>query len=342
MSYGDIEQRPAKKRRFFDPESEPEPEPPSIPTETIAAGTSTSARNRDSRSLTSTQVAKFDRGLIESIVGPVPDETIAVLRDVAGGDTERAINMYLDGSWQTNLPSRAAAQSSSTSSPPENATTPTKSSSPPIILDLTPEHRYIGAFGATAWATRSGSNLVKHGDVVSIERTKMKQVKLGKGGRPIPLSRQRADVIVRFTNVRGEEVGRLQKETAAWVSSLIDQKIIHFEGTCVFAPEKIRVNDTIYLQLRCYLRKSACDGNNLKPLDDNRATGVFEEKESLEEQALRLRQVGSIEIQYTTLANNHIGSDGQTFRGSKPQSSKRKRDHGKAQTRRPTASGRNG
>ena len=157
----------------------------------------------------------------------------------------------------------------------------------------------MGAFGVAAWATRSGLNLIKHGEKVRIERTKLTaKTKLGRGGKLIqaPSRAQKADVITRFTNGQGEEVGRLPKEVAEWVSTLLDQRICQFEGVCVFAEDRIRVNDTIYLQLRCHILDTAFDAPEFVTKEDNRATGVFEEKESSEEKDLRLRQVALVRL----------------------------------------------
>jgi DNA repair protein RAD5 len=154
-------------------------------------------------------------------------------------------------------------------------------------LDKMPERRYLGGFGVGGWATRSGANVLKHGEVVKIERQKIKPSTKGKG---------RDDIIVRFTNSRGEEVGRLPKETAAWVSTLIDQKLCTFRGTCVYAPDRIRINDTIYLQLRCFALRSAFQSSRFKSTDNNRSAGLYEEKETDEEKDLRIRQVALVKL----------------------------------------------
>ncbi|KAJ8113520.1 hypothetical protein ONZ43_g5137 [Nemania bipapillata] len=151
--------------------------------------------------------------------------------------------------------------------------------------------RYIGAFGAEGWATRSGTNLVKHGDVVKIERQKAQQTPL----RMRLAAAGKSDVIVRFTDSNGTEIGRLAKDAANWISSLIDQNVCKFEGICVYAPERLRTNDTIFLQLRCFLKMSVFQGSVLELLD-NRSTGMFEERESAEERNLRLRQVGIVRL----------------------------------------------
>lgn len=264
----------------------------------------------------------FNQETFESFVGDkVPLDVLERLREASGDDLERAVNMYFDGSWKKSAaPSshsgslassrpmtiNAFARSSSgngTKSPSikvEN--TPSKT----ILRDAMPDYRYIGAFGVGGWATRSGTALLKHGEAVRIERQKILPPKApaGKGkGRPSvsqtpkpnTAAAKRIDVIVRFTNSKGEEIGRLPRESANWVSTLIDQRVCRFEGTCVYAPERVRANDTIFLQLRCSLLKTAFDTGGFKP-PENRTTGLFEEKETSEEKELRLRQVALVKL----------------------------------------------
>ena len=226
---------------------------------------------------------------------------------------ERGINMYLDGSWKdpaipesdSNIKTASASGLPARTMPTEEVLANAEASR--IVtekpLEVMPSSRYIGSFGVGAWATRSGPALVKHGDPIRIERTKIQPpAKVGRGGKVIQTSkaiaaRARTDIIVRFTTPRGEELGRLPQGTAAWVAPLMDQHICHFEGTCVFAPERIRVNDTVYLQIRCSLLKLAFANGRLKSGDDtNRTTGIFEEKETSEEKDLRLRQVALVKI----------------------------------------------
>lgn len=156
------------------------------------------------------------------------------------------------------------------------------------------------------WATRSGSNLLKHGDVVKIERQRIQrpqatakgQMKLGMPvvtPRMTAAAARRVDVLVRFTTQTGSEVGRLSKEAANWVSTLIDQKIARFEGTCVYAPDRLRTNDTVFLQLKAYLLPSAFQAQVLQPTDDI-ATSFKEEDETLQEKELRLRQVALMRL----------------------------------------------
>lgn len=252
----------------------------------------------------------FDQTVFETFVGEkVASDVLAILGEHCAGDIEKAINMYLDGTWK-NLKRKAPTLSSARL--PSRTTAPSRhavltSPVPQLPVSRTPEWRYIGAFGVEGWTTRSGTNLLKHGDVVKIERQKIQTPKTpshrgqAKLGAPQPTYRisaaasKRVDVIVRFTDRTGQEIGRLAKQVANWVSTLMDQRICKFEGTCVYAPERLRTNDTVFLQLRCSLLNSAFFGRGFQ-VADNRTVGRFDEPESSEEKDLRLRQVALVRL----------------------------------------------
>lgn len=252
----------------------------------------------------------FDKDAFESLLGEnVKPEILDIIRTHCGNSLEQAVNMYFDGTWmkfrkpkppsQVTIPKRlntASPAHSKKADPPTRISTTTQSM---------PDSRYIGAFGVEGWATRSGPSLLNHGDIVRIERQKTlpTQSKGASKGTYVPLAPQRAstvaskrtDVVVRFTDTKGHEIGRLAKDAANWVSSLIDQKVCRFEGVCVYAPERLRTNDTIFLQLKCYILKHAFLAAGFQSTD-NRHTGLFEEKETAEERDLRLRQVALVRL----------------------------------------------
>ncbi|CRG90641.1 hypothetical protein PISL3812_07685 [Talaromyces islandicus] len=329
---GDGDERPAKKRRFFVEENDT-PGQQDIEEEQVAPSQTTQPSGDMASSLepqsdttggdkeqAETPTADgFDSQLFASIVGgDVSRTTLVQVRQAAGDNMERAINMFFDGSYktattreqsshgtllepgqQTQLPCRNE-QNAEIAEIDQPAGTPQNHSewSPPEgaqVLRSMPIRRYVGAFGVGAWATRSGLNVIRHEEKVRIERTKLRSAtKLGRSGRLIP--NQKVDVLTRFVNQRGEEIGRLPQETAEWVSTLIDQKICDFEGICVFAPDRVRVNDTIYLQLRCYLKADAFQPDAFGSMDDNRSATLFEQQESTEERNLRIRQVGLVRL----------------------------------------------
>lgn len=239
----------------------------------------------------------FDQETFEAFVGEkVKPDVLETIRDHCGDNIETAVNMYYDGTWK-NLkkkakPATAHVQQSSSRSKSRDLTQNASRPNSASLLNSMPDARYVGAFGVEGWATRSGANLIKHGDVVRIERQKILPPKKGKGSLA---AMKRVDVVVRFADVHGTEIGRLAKDTANWVSALMDQKVCKFEGTCVYAPDRLRTNDTVFLQLRCSLLKSVFQRGGFKPAD-NRTTGLFEEKETSEERDLRLRQVALVRL----------------------------------------------
>ncbi|KAF9700575.1 hypothetical protein EKO04_001832 [Ascochyta lentis] len=299
------DERPAKKRRFFAEDSSPaqvrSKPPPHAPSSPI--------RIPDEREQSHNAAAPdgFDVGMLQAVVGELPSSTLQKLKDVSSSNVERAINLYLDGSWasvpasapasifqprpqavQTTIASSLQRTESEDSITSQGSATSTPMA--PILRDM-PSKRYIGSFGVVGWATTSGTGLLKHNDKVTIERFKM-QPKSKK--RVVALKKQ--DIVVRFTNERGQEVGRLENESAAWVSALIDQKVCSFEGSCVYVPDRIRTSDTIYLQLHGYFLRSAFDKRKFTKPEDNREISIFEEKETSDERDLRMRQVGLVKL----------------------------------------------
>lgn len=292
-----------------------EPEPTEDLEQASSTQNGTTQESSDPPSVTATRHAPgvdgFDIGLFTSIIGEqLPPDSIHLIRSAAANNIERAVNVYFDGSWKkppttsskavstfsTTLPVHPDPSAGSSTRPPRE----THEGAPadhPSLLRKQPSLRYIGAFGVGGWATRSGPTLLKHGDLVKIERARSQPtMKRGRGGKVY--TNNKTDILTRFTNSSGQEIGRLPHETAGWVSSLIDQKLCHFEGVCVYIPDRVRVNDTIYLQLRCYFRREAFQRGPFvgSDSDDNRSTGLFEDKESTEEKNLRLRQVALVKL----------------------------------------------
>lgn len=349
MSAADLEYRPTKKRRFFidDPEDDTRQDAPNPPSAPDSSRPSSSTSTNDPLKSSETDAVDlgslahnsfstvFDPKVFTAFVGEdVPSGNLQKIREAAGDNMERAVNMYLDGSWKTTtLPAESSrrpalaigslAESFAKSQGPNPVLKRGSSIEgqaggrpPTTSLKAMPKERYIGAFGVGAWSTKSGTGLISHGEKIQIERSRIApKTKLGRGGKIVQvMSRnKKSDVVTRFTNSRGEEVGRLPEETAKWVSTLLDQKLCRLNGTCVFVPDRLRVNDTIYLQLRCYFLRTAFEGGAfLRQSDDNRVTGIFEEKESREEKDLRLRQVALVrlfdEVNLHPIATNEMTS----------------------------------
>ncbi|OIW34148.1 RAD5-like protein [Coniochaeta ligniaria NRRL 30616] len=320
MEYTSSDEPPAKKRRFFgesaqtlvksafedadlahvdgDGDGASEPRPPPFLQQDVDNNLNQAPQtNAESTSVpTGPSSMAFDQATFESFVGDkVKPEVLEIIQQHCGDNIERAVNMYFDGTWK-NLkkkpPAFVALQQRSTRAPTAISTDSRADAQSRLATHTrVPVSRYIGAFGAEGWATRSGSNLLKHGDSVKIERHAIQPPQ----GKRSNAAAKKVDVIVRFTDTRGMEIGRLAKDTANWVSTLIDQNICKFEGSCVYAPERLRTNDTVFLQLRCSLLQSAFLARGFQ-IAQNRKTSVFEQDESLEERDLRLRQVALVRL----------------------------------------------
>ena len=310
----EVSERPHKKRRFF-VEDSPEPDA-SLSTETTLPDEADALPETASFSATTNGADVFDAEMFKAVIGEdVPGHTLEKLQSRFGGNLEQAINAYFDGTGKTPSPQKPPALSQTTSQAPipfrqeassseskphvnGESTKPTSPIPKSAALDLMPTKRYIGALGVAGWTTRSGTGLLKPDDVVKIERAKIQvPQKAGRGGKSKQVLRKGPDVVVRFTDAQGSEMGRLEQETATWISTLIDQKVCSFEGHCIYAPERVRTNDTVYLQLRCYMLKQAFEASNfIKPLENNRQTGIFEERETQDERDLRLRQIGLVKL----------------------------------------------
>ena len=252
----------------------------------------------------------FDQDTFESFIGDkVSSDILNIIRTQCGDNLESAVNMYFDGTYKKFLkkspPAGIFAQRQSTT-PGTSTISTAPSIAPTIPYKKMPRARYIGAFGVEGWSTRSGSNILKHGDVVKIERQKIKppepsKARLKLGQAPAPprgntAAARRVDVIVRFTNANGMEIGRLAKETANWVSTLMDQNVCEFQGVCVYSPDRLRTNDTVFLQLRSYLLSSAFDSRGFQLGDADDRGNMFFDSETKDEKELRLRQVALVRL----------------------------------------------
>jgi DNA repair protein RAD5 len=101
MSYGDLEERPAKKRRFFVDDSPP-PDPtlaaePSFPDELNALpesvqGPAATAGPTDRNGGAAESVDGFDPSLLASFIGEqLPEPTIQRLKELSGNSIERGM-----------------------------------------------------------------------------------------------------------------------------------------------------------------------------------------------------------------------------------------------------------
>ncbi|KAG0297005.1 DNA helicase rad5 [Dissophora globulifera] len=123
--------------------------------------------------------------------------------------------------------------------------------------------RYLGEITVIAYAL-GGMVMAKAGERVLFERTRPSAPhQLGKkkksgtattgwNGRAL-----KENNVVRFTNESGFELGRLQVDTARWVSKLMDYGLAEFLGTIILAPRLWQTGAEIVLTMRCFLTAAA-------------------------------------------------------------------------------------
>lgn len=190
------------------------------------------------------------------------------------------------------------------------------------------DRRYIGTFVLSAWSLSKGSSYVKPGDAVRIFRPRKKHAtaepkiasKLTNGGMqkakqttlnfrgasagPTNFftskqkSKEKEHFIVRFSNMRGFEVGRLPLEVAIWMSKLIDAGIAEFEGVVVDCPPSLTVGCDIILQVKAYIKFDAFFSTLLgsREFDDQNEALRPETAESDLEKTLRERKISLLRM----------------------------------------------
>ncbi|CAD6892456.1 unnamed protein product [Tilletia caries] len=115
----------------------------------------------------------------------------------------------------------------------------------------------------------------------------------GKGKAKTP-----ENIIVRFKNDRGFEVGRLPAEVASWASKLLDMDIVSFDGTVIDCPDMLTVGCDMLLQVKAYITASAfTNAIQLSGGDDPQPASFRNEAaESTDEKMLRERKAGLVRL----------------------------------------------
>ncbi|KAK9455136.1 SNF2 family N-terminal domain-containing protein [Dipodascopsis uninucleata] len=248
----------------------------------------------------------FENSHLEVIIGEtISKKDFEVLYEMSEGDIERAINYYYDGTFQRHLKSTAKKLVGNSSSSSDNNN---KSSS---VSENGWQERFIGSFQVEAWATRSSKNLLRYGDKIRIKRV-VRQTGIFKRGGSSNASNTSSnsvtgssgandqDVFIRFTNEKGDEIGRLPTSHAEFVSVLLDLNICNFTGTVIFVDETITIGDNIYLQIDCFFRRTAFDSDVLVDSSSSAVLGsgsfFTKDRETDHERRLRLRQKALLKL----------------------------------------------
>ncbi|KAL5535720.1 RAD5 [Sanghuangporus sanghuang] len=168
---------------------------------------------------------------------------------------------------------------------------------------------YLGSIlVGNAWSTVRGTGYVKSGDPILVEReTLQDEGKKKEKGKQVTINsmfkaqskgtqakKPKPNTIVRLTNMRGFEFGRLPTDVSNWVSKLLDLGIISFKGsTMVDCPEKLHSGADLLVSLSIYILSSAFKRYSPKPSGSESGpskTWFDEGRETIEEETLRNRK----------------------------------------------------
>ncbi|KII93973.1 hypothetical protein PLICRDRAFT_122057 [Plicaturopsis crispa FD-325 SS-3] len=186
---------------------------------------------------------------------------------------------------------------------------------------------YIGSFIVpNAYSTAKGKGYIKPGDPIKLERDELedpttkassskakgKAKQVNKGGkkqlsiatmlqhRPTKISniKKSRDTIIRLSNARGFEFGRIPQDVAAWVSKLLDLGIIDFRGsTMIDCPDVLHSGADLIISLSVYIRASAFQTPSTSASKDSKKRDMFSEgQETLDEQVLRERKTSLLRL----------------------------------------------
>ncbi|KAI0360987.1 hypothetical protein OH77DRAFT_1492142 [Trametes cingulata] len=109
-------------------------------------------------------------------------------------------------------------------------------------------------------------------------------------------SKKKQDSVVRLTNSRGFEFGRLPQDVASWVSRLLDLDIVEFKKcTMVECPDRLTTGADLIVSLSVYIKASAFKSPTLS--SDEKPKVMFNEGQETEaEQILRERKSSLISL----------------------------------------------
>ncbi|KAG0258506.1 DNA helicase rad5 [Mortierella polycephala] len=252
---------------------------------------------------------------LADILGPDVDiATLEKLHIISDGNLNRAINHFYEGTYMTTpLPTKARTIAPLPPAPVPASANPSRPTPQDLTIDDLESHtsngnsrckrktldlffpKYLGELTIIAYAL-GGLVKIQAGEKVCFERSRPNpQFQLGRkkkgssgsgssgwGGRA-----PKENNVVRFTKENGFEIGRLQVDTARWVSKLMDYGLAEFDGAIILAPPILQTGAEIVLTMRCYLTADAFKalGPNSKSMGKTKADfTVFNEANETEDE----------------------------------------------------------
>lgn len=146
--------------------------------------------------------------------------------------------------------------------------------------------RYVGDIIVNGWSLVKGTNQVQAGDPIRLDRSKRapppppkaskkkgaadkgSQSRLSIASFSTSSKGQKENNIVRFHNANSDrEIGRLPLDSAKFISRLLDAQLCEFEGSVVYAADKLNTGDEIIISIRCYLNMAAFNNTAVAKAD---------------------------------------------------------------------------
>lgn len=294
---------PAKRPRFFkdhpvygsnttENNASPVPESVDLPE---SSEPSTEVPTQDEPTSETAAKEKEFRDQLQSIVGPLTDSQCVVLHQQTSGNVAEAVNVYFDEfANKPDAQPAAPTNAQATSIQSVSTTTITSSIDPeaPAAAQTTASHhtktacqekrlfrdwqkRYLGSLQAEVYATRSGRNLAVYDEKLVVLREPAPTGAARKSLNTVRVS-NKDDSIMRIANSKGVDIARVPEQLAKYLSVLIDTKMCHFEGICIYAPETLRIGDYVVVQIDCFVLRSAFASLDIVPESIRNKTGVRE------------------------------------------------------------------
>ncbi|KAK3845878.1 MAG: SNF2 family N-terminal domain-containing protein [Linnemannia gamsii] len=151
--------------------------------------------------------------------------------------------------------------------------------------------RYLGEITIIAYAL-GGMVKAQAGEEVCFERSRPNpQLQLGRKKTGWAGKAAKENNVVRFTKENGFEIGRLQVDTARWVSKVMDYGLAEFRGTIILAPPLLKTGAEIVLTMRCYLTAAAFTelGSASKTMGSSKSGSTFVNEAAETEDELDLK-----------------------------------------------------
>lgn len=137
---------------------------------------------------------------------------------------------------------------------------------------------------------KAGTTVIKNGKIVKKATSTIKPEKPINGKAAATSANNPGDTIIRFSNARGFEIGRLPTAIAKHLAPLLAADLIHLSGTVVDCPPVLTVGCDIVLEVWVYLTKKAFTSQDKREDAESDKVAWGKEGETSVQRELRMRK----------------------------------------------------